>query len=381
MPAQHDPPLLYNYNANSHPPGLQNPIVDTTAQPTNVVVHDRVRFSANDPNRPSLAAYGQPTHHVRRDSESSSSPVMSNSVDPPTASHIDSELEPDYVFKIHTADTTTRPVTRAYNTTVNDRLGMPNTKPQRSQHKVVAPAPVALTETELRRLNLNHSAIPVAVPAATPSLEPVAVVPLVPASAPIPVVPGTAPIAAVRAIQPIIPDITASASRSSQDATAKPIVPIALPIQAPPNKHSALPDGWIAHIDQASGLPYYIHLPTQHTQWEPPASATLPHPNADQSSHTSSSGSYTDTGESEDSDITPNHSLPDAPDILRPRPANGVYFGPYLRYTNMDLGRGLWLASILLVTHIPQPPTIHLHQTIDLSPNREFGFYSLSATD
>lgn len=50
-------------------------------------------------------------------------------------------------------------------------------------------------------------------------------------------------------------------------------------------------------------------------------------------------------------------------------PTNGVYFGPYLRYTNMNLERGLWLGSILLVTDAPQPPTIHIHQSVDLSPN------------
>lgn len=48
---------------------------------------------------------------------------------------------------------------------------------------------------------------------------------------------------------------------------------------------------------------------------------------------------------------------------------NGVYFGPYLRYTNMDLERGLWLGSIMLVTDAPQPPTIHIHQSTDLSAN------------
>ncbi|OOF96965.1 hypothetical protein ASPCADRAFT_205715 [Aspergillus carbonarius ITEM 5010] len=50
-------------------------------------------------------------------------------------------------------------------------------------------------------------------------------------------------------------------------------------------------------------------------------------------------------------------------------PTNGVYFGPYLRYTNMDVERGIWIGSILLVTDAAQPPTIHLHQSIDLSPN------------
>jgi hypothetical protein len=48
---------------------------------------------------------------------------------------------------------------------------------------------------------------------------------------------------------------------------------------------------------------------------------------------------------------------------------NGVYFGPYLRYTNMDIERGLWLGSIMLVTDGSSPPTIHIHQSTDLSPN------------
>lgn len=95
-----------------------------------------------------------------------------------------------------------------------------------------------------------------------------------------------------------------------------------------------LPKGWISHMDPASGLPYYIHLPTQKTQWELP------------------------TGD----------PVVKAPS-LHAKPRNGVYFGPYLRYTNMDLERGLWLGSVLLATQMPQPPSIHLHQTVDLSPN------------
>ena len=56
-------------------------------------------------------------------------------------------------------------------------------------------------------------------------------------------------------------------------------------------------------------------------------------------------------------------------DLYKVAPTNGVYFGPYLRYTNMDLERGLWLGSIMLITDTPQPPTIHIHQSVDLSPN------------
>lgn len=56
-------------------------------------------------------------------------------------------------------------------------------------------------------------------------------------------------------------------------------------------------------------------------------------------------------------------------EVYKVQPTNGVYFGPYLRYTNMDIERGLWLGSILLVTDAPHPPTIHIHQSVDLSPN------------
>ena len=56
-------------------------------------------------------------------------------------------------------------------------------------------------------------------------------------------------------------------------------------------------------------------------------------------------------------------------DLYKVAPTNGVYFGPYLRYANMDLERGTWHGSILLVTDAQQPPTIHIHQSIDLSPN------------
>ena len=56
-------------------------------------------------------------------------------------------------------------------------------------------------------------------------------------------------------------------------------------------------------------------------------------------------------------------------DMYKVAPTNGVYFGPYLRYVNMDLERGLWLGTIMLVTDGLQPPTIHIHQSTDLSPN------------
>lgn len=35
----------------------------------------------------------------------------------------------------------------------------------------------------------------------------------------------------------------------------------------------------------------------------------------------------------------------------------------------MDLENGVWLGSVMLITDQAQPPTIHIHQSMDLSPN------------
>ncbi|KAF5007429.1 hypothetical protein F66182_15736, partial [Fusarium sp. NRRL 66182] len=42
----------------------------------------------------------------------------------------------------------------------------------------------------------------------------------------------------------------------------------------PPASPPPLPEGWIAHLDSNSGQYYYIHLPTQSTQWEFPKGPT-----------------------------------------------------------------------------------------------------------
>ncbi|KAI9832376.1 MAG: hypothetical protein M1819_004364 [Sarea resinae] len=180
---------------------------------------------------------------------------------------------------------------------------------------------------------------------------------------------------------------------------------------AGPASPPLLPEGWIAHMDPSSGQYYYIHLPTQSTQWEFPKGPT-PLNFADPASPTMSTyggnplvspafstfsgtglgspgfpskpGGYAESIMSMASTPTAaGFSMPPPSagvDVYRVAPTNGVYFGPYLRYTNMDLERGLWLGSILLVTDAPQPPTIHIHQTVDLSPNprqlKPFAIYS-----
>ena len=159
-----------------------------------------------------------------------------------------------------------------------------------------------------------------------------------------------------------------------------------------------LPEGWIAHLDPNSGQYYYIHLPTQSTQWEFPKGPTPLNLNEPLSPALSTYGGNhlaspsvaafagkplaspgfqpTTPGYAESvMSTTPTVAGFTGPpptagvDMYKIAPTNGVYFGPYLRYTNMDLEQGVWLGSILLVTDAPQPPTIHIHKSVDLSPN------------
>jgi len=171
-----------------------------------------------------------------------------------------------------------------------------------------------------------------------------------------------------------------------------------------PSSPPPLPEGWIAHLDQNSGHYYYIHLPTQSTQWEFPKGPTP----LNMQEPVSPTGTYVNPmspaysnfgGKPLQSPVFPSPGFPPQSamyrenmmgvaglasptttaftgpppsagvDMYKVQPTNGVYFGPYLRYTNIDLERSLWLGSIMIITDTPQPPTIHLHQSVDLSPN------------
>jgi len=172
---------------------------------------------------------------------------------------------------------------------------------------------------------------------------------------------------------------------------------------AGPSSPPPLPEGWIAHLDQNSGQYYYIHLATQATQWEFPKGPTPLNHDIAPLSPTMSINTYgnplaspglsafgkTPLGSPSFPPHTPGYAesimsmtsqTPTAAgfsgpppsagvDMYKVAPTNGVYFGPYLRYVNMDFERGVWLGTIMLVTDAPQPPTIHIHQSIDLSPN------------
>ncbi|KAF2016035.1 hypothetical protein BU24DRAFT_422353 [Aaosphaeria arxii CBS 175.79] len=192
----------------------------------------------------------------------------------------------------------------------------------------------------------------------------------------------------------ISPTPTGSSFSSQAQPTSTPSpAPGPGPASPPP-----LPEGWIAHLDPGSGQYYYIHLPTQSTQWEFPKGPTplnLNEPMSPVSNFTNPLASpgygktplaspsfpaaqmatYPGSMMSMDPIATPTAAGFTGPppvagvDQYKVNPTNSVYFGPYLRYTNMDLERGLWLGSILLVTNTPHPPTIHIHQSVDLSPS------------
>lgn len=188
---------------------------------------------------------------------------------------------------------------------------------------------------------------------------------------------------------------------STQASTQLPIKSSPAPAGPTPASPPPLPEGWIHHLDPNSGQYYYIHLPTQSTQWEFPKGPTplnlneplsptgsvnfgnalaSPGLSAFSGKPLASPGFQPSTPGYQDSIMSMQSSTPTVAgfsgpppsagvDMYRIAPTNGVYFGPYLRYTNMDLERGIWLGSILLITDGPQPPTIHIHQSVDLSPN------------
>ncbi|PHH91275.1 hypothetical protein CDD83_1085 [Cordyceps sp. RAO-2017] len=183
-----------------------------------------------------------------------------------------------------------------------------------------------------------------------------------------------------------------STGQSTQPASTN-SAPTLTPASPPP-----LPEGWIAHLDQNSGQYYYIHLATQATQWEfPKGPNPIQHEQTPLSPTASTYGNpltspmfgkqpmtpmfsphtpgYAESIMSVAASQTPSAAGFSGPppssgvDMYRVQPTNGVYFGPYLRYINMDLEKGTWYGSILIVTDAPQPPTIHIHQSVDLSPN------------
>ncbi|CAJ2501067.1 Uu.00g039200.m01.CDS01 [Anthostomella pinea] len=175
-----------------------------------------------------------------------------------------------------------------------------------------------------------------------------------------------------------------------------------------PSSPPPLPEGWIAHLDQNSGQYYYIHLASQATQWEFPKGPNPIHHDIAPLSPTASTygnplgspmfGKQSAMASPMFPPQTPGYAEsimsvatatpttagfsgpPPGPgvDMYKVQPTNGVYFGPYLRYVNMDIEQGHWLGSILIVTDAQQPPTIHIHQSMDLSPNpRQLNAHSI----
>lgn len=240
----------------------------------------------------------------------------------------------------------------------------------------------------------NHAVQPAASTGATPGTLPAAAVPT---GAPL----QGHPAFANDPRQPNGPSTQAGPFNSQITTPQQFAKPTPAPVGAGPASPPPLPEGWIAHIDPNSGEYYYIHLPTSSTQWEFPKGPMPLNLNEPLSPAVSvyggnplvspglsafggkplaSPGFQPPTPGFAESHLSIQSSAPAMAGFTGPppisgvdqykiAPTNGVYFGPYLRYTNIDLERGLWLGSILLVTDAPQPPSIHIHQSVDLSPN------------
>lgn len=290
---------------------------------------------------------------------------------------------------------------------VNPSTSPPNVQPQGPQSST------ATLEQDFHRMQMSHSP-----PPAYSSVTPGETAQTYPnekgrAAAPTPVTITTRPEIASPLTSPALQhpghpafanDPRVEVNSPSQNPQAVPAQPLAntSPFQgAGPSSPPPLPEGWIAHLDPNSGQYYYIHLPTQATQWEFPKGPTpLNHDIAPLSPAVSTYGNAlaspglgafgkTPLGSPSFPPHTPGYAesimsmasqTPTAAgfsgpppsagvDMYKVAPTNGVYFGPYLRYVNMDMERGIWLGTIMLVTDAPQPPTIHIHQSVDLSPN------------
>ncbi|KAF4311020.1 hypothetical protein GTA08_BOTSDO13621 [Botryosphaeria dothidea] len=128
-----------------------------------------------------------------------------------------------------------------------------------------------------------------------------------------------------------------------------------------------LPEDGFAHLDPNSGHYYYIHLPTQSTQWEFPKGPTPLNLKRASVSHRNirepldfawtrvvlwkpiaspgfppQPATYHESMAGLTSPTAAGFTGPPPQagvDMYKIQPTNGVYFGPYLRYTNMDLER------------------------------------------
>lgn len=272
-----------------------------------------------------------------------------------------------------------------------------STAPVHPAQQVQSPHPIAAQQAQPAL-----SSHPALQPSASTSSTPPKAVPAVAASAGVASVVGT--VAAAGLASPALqhPGHPAFANDPLPQKDTKPS-PQAIPATPFETQNPAspppLPEGWIAHLDQNSGQYYYIHLATQATQWEfPKGPNPITHEQAPLSPTASTYGNplgspmfgkqsvaspmfpphtpgYAESIMSVAASATPTTAGFSGPppsagvDMYKIQPTNAVYFGPYLRYVNMDVENGIWHGSILIVTDAPQPPTIHIHLSVDLAPN------------
>lgn len=88
-------------------------------------------------------------------------------------------------------------------------------------------------------------------------------------------------------------------------------------------------------------------------------------PQASYSSHTSGSALG-----AEDFTQPGKLGVVDIDSFYRAKPSNGLYFGPYLRYGNIDLQTGTWYGSVMIAIESQTAPYFQIHPSTDLQQMR-----------
>ncbi|KAK9452777.1 hypothetical protein V1511DRAFT_506963 [Dipodascopsis uninucleata] len=70
--------------------------------------------------------------------------------------------------------------------------------------------------------------------------------------------------------------------------------------------------------------------------------------------------------ETEDFAQPGKHGVVDIQVAYRSIPSNGLFFGPYLRYGNIDLQTGIWSGSVMIVVRSVDAPLFQIHPSLDI---------------
>ncbi|KAK9468103.1 hypothetical protein V1512DRAFT_128022 [Lipomyces arxii] len=69
----------------------------------------------------------------------------------------------------------------------------------------------------------------------------------------------------------------------------------------------------------------------------------------------------------EDNSVPGKHGVVDIETVYHSVPSNGTFFGPYLRYKNVDVVNGVWFGSVMVVIESSDAPYFQFHPTSDIT--------------